>query len=75
MQGPWRKGFFGVFFKMAVKIDLSKCRGSGQCAMVCPVSLFEVKTGKSHFFTDREDECLKCHACEVNCPSKAITVD
>lgn len=60
---------------MAVKVDLSKCTGSGQCVQVCPVNLFELKEGKNHLFKEREDECLLCHACEVNCPAKAITID
>ncbi len=60
---------------MPVKVDLSKCKGSGQCAMVCPVNLFELNAGKTHFFKEREEECLQCHACEVNCPAKAIVVD
>ncbi len=60
---------------MAIKIDLSKCTGSGKCAQVCPVNLFEVKEGKSRVFAGREEECLQCHACEVNCPQKAIAID
>jgi len=55
-----------------VKVDLEKCDGCGTCVDVCPVEVFEIKDGKS--IPVKQEECLVCRACEVQCPNSAIQV-
>ncbi|MCK4497963.1 4Fe-4S binding protein [Candidatus Bathyarchaeota archaeon] len=55
-----------------VKVDLEKCDGCGTCVDTCPVEVFEMKDDKS--IPAKQEECLECKACEVQCPSGAIEV-
>lgn len=55
-----------------VKVDLEKCDGCGTCVDTCPVEVFEMKDDKS--IPVKQEECLVCRACEVQCPSAAIQV-
>lgn len=56
-----------------IKISAEKCTGCGTCVDVCPVSLYELREGKSKVKGNVED-CLVCRACEASCPEKAIEV-
>jgi NAD-dependent dihydropyrimidine dehydrogenase PreA subunit len=55
-----------------VKVDTEKCDGCGTCVDTCPVEVFELKDGKS--VPAKQEECLVCKACEVQCPTGAIEV-
>ena len=55
-----------------VKVDLEKCDGCGTCVDTCPVEVFEMKDEKS--IPVKQEECLVCRACEVQCPNAAIQV-
>ena len=55
-----------------VKVDSEKCTGCGTCVDVCPVEVFEIKNDKS--IPVRQEECIVCRACEVQCPEGAIEV-
>ncbi len=55
-----------------VKVDNDKCDGCATCVDVCPVSVFEIKDGKS--VPVNVEECLICRACEVQCPNNAIEI-
>ena len=55
-----------------VTVDKDKCDGKGECVDTCPVSVFEMKDGKSE--PVNVDECLGCESCVEVCPQGAITV-
>jgi NAD-dependent dihydropyrimidine dehydrogenase PreA subunit len=55
-----------------VKIDYSKCTGAGECVLVCPVDVFEMKNDKGA--VTGEEWCIGCESCMEVCPARAITV-
>jgi NAD-dependent dihydropyrimidine dehydrogenase PreA subunit len=55
-----------------IVIDNGKCTGCSTCVDTCPVSVYEVKDGKS--VPVKSEDCLVCRACEVQCPENAIQV-
>ncbi|PTY01633.1 hypothetical protein DB346_12915 [Verrucomicrobia bacterium LW23] len=62
-------------FDVPVVVDTEKCiTGCHICVESCPVDCLAIDvggTGKSHM---KFDECWYCLACEVDCPTNAITV-
>jgi len=59
-----------------VEVDYEKCNGDAICVEVCPVGVFEMqeKEGKKVSVVVNNDACIVCRACEVQCPTQAITV-
>jgi len=59
-----------------VKVDASKCNGDNICVDVCPVAVFELQDvgGEKKSVVVNNDACIVCRACEVQCPTQAITV-
>ena len=59
-----------------VRVDTRKCDGEGLCAELCPVDVFEMQSSNSTKKSTpvREENCILCMICEVNCPTKAVTV-
>lgn len=61
-----------------VKVDYAKCNADGVCVDVCPVSVFELKDvpgyDEKKSVVVNNDACIVCRACEVQCPTQAITV-
>lgn len=55
-----------------ITIDVDKCVGDGECADVCPVDVYEIKSGKA--VAVKMDECLGCESCVEACAKDAITV-
>jgi len=55
-----------------VIVDSAKCNGDETCVNTCPVSVFEMKDGKS--VPVKVEDCLICRACEAQCPTGAIQV-
>jgi NAD-dependent dihydropyrimidine dehydrogenase PreA subunit len=61
-----------------VVVDLKKCNGDSVCVDVCPVAVFELQEVKGYegkkSVVVNNDACIVCRACEVQCPTQAITV-
>jgi NAD-dependent dihydropyrimidine dehydrogenase PreA subunit len=62
-----------------VKVDHSKCNGDSICVDVCPVAVFELQElseypGEKKSVVVENDACIVCRACEVQCPTQAITI-
>ena len=61
-------------FDVPVVVDEEKCiTGCHVCVESCPVDCLAIDAakGKSHM---KYDDCWYCLACEVDCPTNAITV-
>ena len=61
-------------FDVPVVVDESRCiQGCHICVESCPVDCLAIDpaTRKSHM---KYDDCWYCLACEVDCPTNAITV-
>ena len=56
--------------EIKITIDLDKCTGAGECAVACPVEIFEVVDGKA--VCKNVGECIECCACVNACPNTAI---
>ncbi|MFQ6129745.1 MAG: ferredoxin family protein [Candidatus Hadarchaeaceae archaeon] len=62
-------------------VDWDICDGDGICQEVCPVNVFDLVDSPGHPTSEkksdpaREPDCIKCLACELNCPTKAIVIE
>ena len=54
------------------RIDRTKCTLCGNCALVCPLDVFQ-KMGRFVYIAYPED-CMTCFLCEIECPAGAIYV-
>ncbi len=76
VEPPEKLGIHGT----DVAVDWDLCEGDGVCIDVCPVSLFEWADTPGHPVSEkksdpvRESECIKCLACETQCPAQAIKI-
>lgn len=59
-----------------VEVDQTKCNGDSVCIGVCPVAVFEMQdvSGEQKAVVVNNDACIVCRACEIQCPTQAITV-
>ena len=53
---------------MAVKVDLDKCTGCGECVSACPLDAIVVANDKAIV----DDSCAECGECIDACPAQAI---
>ncbi len=64
-----------------VAVDWDICDGDAICVDVCPVNVFEMVDSPGHPTSEkksdpaRDSECIKCMACETNCPTSAIKIE
>ncbi len=76
VEPPRRQGIHGT----KVAVDWDTCNGDGICIDTCPVNVFEFADVPSHPTSEkksdpaREPDCIMCHACEIQCPTKAIKI-
>jgi len=61
-----------------VVVDMNKCNGDSTCVDICPVAVFELQEVKGQetkkSVVINNDACIICRACEVQCPTQAITI-
>lgn len=63
-----------------VAIDVSRCKGCGLCAEVCPKNLIH-ESQELSVYGDRvyecvgEGECTGCLCCALMCPDLAIKIE
>ena len=55
---------------MAVKVDLEKCTGCGECVSSCPLDSIVIKDDKAVV----DDTCAECGACIDACPAQALSL-
>jgi NAD-dependent dihydropyrimidine dehydrogenase PreA subunit len=53
-------------------VNSETCSGCETCVNTCPVGVYEMRNGKT--FQAKEDDCLVCRGCEVQCPTESIQV-
>lgn len=54
-------------------LDSALCNGCGRCEEVCPHAVFVIAERKAVIIN--RDGCMECGACQMNCFTKAITVE
>lgn len=57
---------------VSIHIDPAACIGCGMCEMVCETDAFRAGNGRAEVRKLHNYECTRDHACERNCPTKAI---
>ena len=61
-----------------MEVDLTKCKGCGMCAKICPVNAIEIKQqeqNNKHKFAVRDESlCLGCGVCHSACKFGGITI-
>jgi len=56
---------------MAIRVDLDKCTGCGDCIDSCPFGLIEIIEEKAQI----NEGCNLCSACEAVCDQEAISIE
>ncbi len=64
---------FDAYQVNTLRYDPSKCTGCEMCATVCPHAVFAMNGRQAHLV--HPEACMECGACQLNCPTAAITVD
>jgi NAD-dependent dihydropyrimidine dehydrogenase PreA subunit len=63
---------FNSYTQNTLCYDPGLCSGCKLCWSVCPHGVFAPEGGKA--LVVRQQECMECGACAVNCPTGAIKV-
>lgn len=56
--------------EVTIKVDYAVCIGHGDCADVCPSSVYELRQDKT--VPTGIEGCIQCCACVQACPEHAI---
>ncbi len=57
---------------LKVVLDEARCEGAAFCERVCPRNCFEVDKTRRKATRPRENDCVQCGACVVQCPFDAL---
>ena len=56
------------------RIDANLCTGCGICVDSCSMDVIRMDENGKKAIIEYPDDCMICHFCEYDCPSKAIYV-
>lgn len=57
---------------LRITLDEEKCKGAAFCEQVCPVDIFDIDRDRHLAVLAREDACVQCGACIVQCTFDAL---
>ena len=65
--------------KVAVVIDMERCKGCNLCVVACPMNVLALSTGEVNhkgyvFCREINEGCIGCASCAIVCPDGCITV-
>jgi NAD-dependent dihydropyrimidine dehydrogenase PreA subunit len=58
---------------LRIELDPSRCKGAGFCEQVCPKDVFEIDGERRMALLPRQEQCVQCGACIVQCPFDALS--
>jgi ferredoxin len=64
---------FNAYQINTLELDGKLCNNCKMCSVVCPHAVFERTNGIVKIAY--QERCMECGACQMNCPTGAITVD
>jgi NAD-dependent dihydropyrimidine dehydrogenase PreA subunit len=62
-----------AYVSNTLRFNRELCNDCIMCSTVCPHAVFERNHGVVRLV--RPENCMECGACQLNCPTGAITVD
>lgn len=60
---------------MQIQVNAERCNGCGICVDICPCDVFRRNADTTLAEPTYEIDCWYCGACEMDCPTRAITVN
>lgn len=70
---PWYGSYINTFRNKArIELVAERCTGTSECVQVCPRNVFEMAPFKRMVNVVRQDDCIQCGACVVQCPRDAL---
>ncbi|MFB0536411.1 MAG: mercury methylation ferredoxin HgcB [Anaerolineae bacterium] len=64
---------FNISVFNTLQYDPALCIGCEMCSNVCPHAVFTMNGRVAQLV--RPEACMECGACQLNCPTDAITVE
>jgi NAD-dependent dihydropyrimidine dehydrogenase PreA subunit len=58
-----------------IVVDPERCTGAWNCVAVCPEAVFEPRPEIHKVAITRDDRCIRCGACVVQCPQDALAFE
>jgi NAD-dependent dihydropyrimidine dehydrogenase PreA subunit len=62
-----------VYIDNTLQFNRDLCNNCVMCTSVCPHAVFVRNNGK--VYLSNPSNCMECGACQINCPTGAISVD
>jgi NAD-dependent dihydropyrimidine dehydrogenase PreA subunit len=70
---PWYPSTINSFGNhMDIELDEERCTGAADCVQVCPRNVLAMDGARRKVEITRPDDCIRCGACIVQCPSDAL---
>ena len=62
-----------AYIANTLQFNRELCNNCKMCSTVCPHAVFE--RNNDVVYLVRPENCMECGACQLNCPTGAVTVD